>query len=267
MPKQILIAAHARSGSTFLCRLLKEMPEFQVYLEIFHFHLSVIQQHLHGDYETLKDQLGLSNDESSARTEIVCRCRDYLQLLSDMYPEKHLVFKIFPKHLPHHRLKEVISGSDVIIILRRNLLHSYISNVISHQTNKWEQFDTSNHKITFNERDFMNHVRSVVSFNHEVLQIARGIGKNPHIIDYESIANSEFPPSFINRYMSEILAESLTCGSGFLIKRKQDRRALATEKVKNKDALEAFLHNANLVELDFGEKNCRDSDYQNIITA
>ena len=56
MSRIFTVIAHARSGSTLLCRKLDERAEGRVYLELFHRNLKTIFNHLADSGAAVRDQ-------------------------------------------------------------------------------------------------------------------------------------------------------------------------------------------------------------------
>lgn len=50
MSKHIFIAAHARSGSTYLCQILSLFDDLKVYYELFHYNLASIENYWADEY-------------------------------------------------------------------------------------------------------------------------------------------------------------------------------------------------------------------------
>ena len=131
MCNQLLIAAHPRSGSTYLCRILGQFEQTEVFLEIFHTNPDVMKQHLKGAYPKVIQKLGLSGNDEFIRNEIISRNCQYTKILSSLYPYKTLVYKLFPGHLPPKHMQEQIKNSRFVLLLKRNLLHSYQPFIVS----------------------------------------------------------------------------------------------------------------------------------------
>ncbi len=82
MCNHLLIAAHPRSGSTYLCHLLGQFEQTEVLLEIFHTNPNVIKQHLKEAYPKVIQKLGLSVSDESIRDEIITKNCLYIKKLS-----------------------------------------------------------------------------------------------------------------------------------------------------------------------------------------
>ena len=131
--KLICLISHPRSGSTALMKKIEQETNSAAVLEIFHPHEDVICQHLNEGLgkdatEGVKASLGIKEIKPFGLTNPV----SYINKLKDAALSKgnqSLLFKIFPDHLrDESKLKEVLSISDYVIVLRRNTLQSYISN-------------------------------------------------------------------------------------------------------------------------------------------
>lgn len=134
--KYFVVIAHARSGSTLLCRKLEQFAQAAVYLEIFHPRLEVIKRHLGEHAETICDRTPGTTDVEK-RAFLATHPGEFIETLAAESPTPTLVFKIFPGHLKPPHLRQVIMNSAGVIMLHRNLLHSHISNKIAKEKKKW----------------------------------------------------------------------------------------------------------------------------------
>ena len=258
---RIFIAAHPRSGSTFLCKLLERAREVRVYLEIFHFDYDIIDQHLQGDLPFISQSMNLPADEKKARDELVYRHHEFVSLLQNINPDKSIAFKVFPKHLPDKLLGEVINESKLIVLLRRNLLQSYISSVISRKTQKWHGVDTSEERVEFNQADFVGHVRRVMDYYKRVTSLAEKYHIKLVALDYETLTISTDPIQVVSRALNGGLDHDINGNNGNLQIFKQDKRNKATEKILNAEEMMNYLEKFDLGMLNDGLVNCTDTDY------
>jgi LPS sulfotransferase NodH len=257
----IFIGAHARSGSTYLCKLLEQVQEFRVYYEIFHFNMEVIEYHLHGDFQKIAAEMGLPTDPGLARMQLLERHRDYLAALARLNAGKVLAFKVFPGHLPLIRLENFTRESSLVLLLHRNLLQSYISNLIVKKTDRWANFDTSLEKVHFEQAGFVQHVAHVTKFNQAVDSLARRQCKKILHVHYEELLKRK---GYQDTLLSEIetcLRQPMSVGSQAGRWDRQDKRSLASEKVSNPEELTAFLRQFDLLELDEAEKSVPNERY------
>jgi len=245
----ILIAAHARSGSTYLCRLLEQIRQIKVYFEIFHFQLDVIEQHLKGDYRRIAEILDLSEDPAVARPQIVDQAAKYIQTLAQLNPERTLAFKVFPGHLPANKLKPILCGAELLILLRRNSLHSYISNLIATKTNHWGWHDTSENKVQFDPAKFDQHRGNISGFNNFVRDVAESEGVKFLTLDYETLAYGDLLPTAMADVLSAQLDKVFTCAPREHTSRKQDKRVDALQKVSNPPDMLKHLRKRDLERL------------------
>jgi len=264
MSNNIFIAAHARSGSTFLCQLMQQISEIKVYYEIFHFHHSEIMQHLHGDYPDIARQLRLSDNEAQARRSLIQQNHEYLAALQKINKNRMLAFKVFPRHLPDESLRQVVSESRLVVILRRNLLQSYISTVIARNIQKWGRIDTSEEKALFSGDDFSNHVQTVTNYYKSVIQTAENQRIKVVYVDYESVATAHDPAKIIISTLSNGLGYQLHYSTDAVKITKQDKRCSAVDKVLNATEMMKFLDSHKLTVLNDGNTNCTDVDYARI---
>lgn len=260
MAKTIFIAAHPRSGSSYFCRLLGDVLGTQVYLEIFHQQHSVIVQHLRGRYPEIAQKLQLPTNEIQARQLLVHRNREYLTALQQLAPDNVLAFKVFPGHLGKQPLEQVLGRSQQIVVLRRNLLHSYISDVIAGRLQKWANTDTTAEKIEFSSHTFLAHVQRTNRYYEEVAAFAKVNAIDLKTMNYEEIIAAEKP--------AELLASTLHLPTPATNKKhpdtRQDKRSIASEKVTNAVEMLTFLESQGLALLNDSGSNCSDNSYRDL---
>ncbi len=260
MGKMIFIAAHPRSGSSYFCRLLGDVLGTQVYLEIFHPQHSVIVQHLRGKYPEIAEKLQLPTNELQARHHLTHRNREYLLALQQLNPDKTLAFKVFPGHLGKQALEQVLGRSQEIVILRRNLLHSYLSDVIAGRLQKWANADTSAEKVVFSSQNYAAHVDRTLRYYEDVAAFANSNKISLKLIDYEAIIAADNPAGLV--------ARTLDLPSPVKDKKqpdtRQDKRSIASEKVINAAEMLDFLESQGLALLDDSRENCSDDGYKKL---
>lgn len=243
--KNIFVAAHPRSGSTFFCGLLHSIPELKVYFEIFHSNIDVIKSHLHGDYEAVNHFFYPSGGELSKQTILSCS-EEYLQFLGEHNRDKRLVYKVFPGHLPQKQLNGVVSSSEVIVILHRNLLHSFISDSIATEMQRWASVDTSEKRTYFSPDKFISHVKKVIGFYDQIREL--GNDKTIVEVNYETIIAAASPILEIQKIFETINLKFDVDERMAKNFKRQDKRVLAEDKVSNPEELMLFLR-ANKLEM------------------
>jgi len=263
----IFIAAHARSGSTFLCRLMEKIKEVRVYLEIFHYHYDIIDYHLQGDLSVISEKMSLPADKKKARSELVFRYLEFVGLLEQINPGKVIAFKVFPKHLPDKVLADFVRENRFIVLLRRNLLHSYISDVISVKIQEWGTVDTSQEKIEFSPTDFAAHVRGVMNYYRKINLLSEKSRQKLVTLDYETLTTSIDPVQLISSMLSDCLGFGVETNTGTVEISRQDKRTRASDKVLNVGEMTDYLERFGLSILDDGLVNCTDTDYARIETG
>jgi hypothetical protein len=244
---------------------MQKISELKVYFEVFHFNHSEIVRHLHGDYPQIEQQLQLPADEAQARRTMVQGNHEYLAALQKINEDKILAFKVFPHHLPTEHLRQVLSESRTIVVLRRNLLHSYLSGVIAINIQKWSSVDTSQEKVVFSSDDFCAHVSKILDYYYSVVEYANNKQIRIVYIDYEQLATMLDPLVFLTSLLSDCLGGQVLCScDGSVSINRQDKRNDAASKVVNADEMLGFLKNYGLPMLNNGFVNCADDNYARI---
>ncbi|MFZ8201879.1 hypothetical protein [Alteromonas portus] len=222
-------------------------------LEIFHPFEDVICQHIDeglgkGTAERIKQSLGINEIKKFALSQPV----DYINILKEhALSEKNdgLLFKIFPGHISEReKLKEVISISDCIVLLKRNTLQSYISNKKAMQVGTYANVDTSSVKVDFNSNEFINWRRSIYSFFNTVFEIANELKESVTSFNYEEL----YAPSDSSKEsLYELLdLKSRVAQINQVVLKKQDKNTTAVGKVNNDREMVSFLIENGWEEMD-----------------
>lgn len=268
MRKQIFIAAHARSGSTYLCQLLSCFKDIKVYLEIFHYSLDQIASYLGDDSRVLLNFSDGSLSKQDVRNNLVFNCKQYLDVLKNANHNKMFAFKVFPEQLPPLQLKEVLLESKLVLLLRRNILHSYISTVIANNISLWGGVDTSEFKITFNKFDFEQHLRNVFLYYESIYSACENNRLSLTAIDYESLDQSDNSEFFLSR-LSDILFDNFgkrfEYFGGNSRATRQDNRKFASDKVCNADEMLDYLKKNDLEMLNNSDLSYLNIDFRTLV--
>lgn len=237
MQPSIFIAGFPRSGSTFLCSLLRGFDGLRVYQEIFHFDIKVIEDHLFGDFPEIERRYAEAGAGDDIRSALVKNPSTYIAHLEAINPSKSLALKVFPDHLDEKALMSAMGAFDQVVLLRRNLLHSFISLEIAQRSGQWHGAQTKGQKIYFDARYFYRYVNRISTFWGQIKRIADQL-KIPVVeLDYEALVALENPYDMI----AEQLHLQSAPGQTGQITRKQDSRRLASDKIYNYSSFIGFL--------------------------
>lgn len=241
MSRTFIVIAHARTGSTFICQQLGDLADARVYFELFHNDLEQTRRFLGENADPVWDRfqpLAAGN----LRDYLADHPLDLLNFLSERtYPDEQ-IFKLFPNHLNPDNVRAVLEHSSGVLMLHRNLLHSFLSHEIAMQTQKWVNDNTSDHKVAFDTKRFTGYIRFITGFYARVETILNQAGIAHTDILYEDVLTH---PERIETKLALALA-----GVGATLRtqrpdtaklRRQDSRPLASEKVSNPDELLDFL--------------------------
>lgn len=110
----------------------------------------------------------------------------------------NLVFKIFPEHLSHISLENILNISDYIIInYRNNLLDSFISEKKASISQRWTSLQTERkylEKINWNEQEYNIYKNKTINLLNNFIQ---KINKKYVMIAYENIHQSNNKINYI----------------------------------------------------------------------
>lgn len=234
-----VIVAYARSGSTLLCGILDAFSDANVYREIFHYHMKTIRQSFGGDADLILEPSDLPEGEQ--RRLLVIGAPDYLARISELIDQKLFVFKVFNGHLPPKPLQAVIEGSQGVIILRRNLVHAFISNEIAMARQVWGGAETSSDEVVFDAPKFFKESRAILEFQKIASDIANAAEIPVSECNYEDIADPDSGQEKVLTVMEQIKIPRKPDHEPRLIPKRQDTRRFASDKVSNKEDLLSAL--------------------------
>lgn len=243
--KKVCFIAHPRSGSTSLMKSIENLSRALCVLEAFHTSETVIKQHLNGAIganKALEDELGIQPSFSTYREYSQALPKEYLSALTKLAlsnEKELLLFKVFPGHLGDDRiLQQVLENSDIIIKLRRNSLHSYLSDLKAIKVGAYANVDTTNVKVEFIASAFENWRSGISSFFSRVDTMCEQIEKTHSLYHYEDIYGDNF--SKLIQLLNELGINSDQPAFSTQIV-KQDKNTFATEKVTNPLFLTKYL--------------------------
>jgi LPS sulfotransferase NodH len=250
----IFIGAHARSGSTYLCRLLGQIAAIKAYREVFHQRHGMIKRHLEGDYARVAHRLRLSEVGEVAREQIAGDPQAFIDALADLNPGQIIAFKVFPGHLSGAGLQQALRGARLVLLLERNLLHAHISSRIAMKTNRWGGHDTSTVKTRFHPDKFRQYCARITQYQNRVSDLADRLQVPITRLQYETMVDERSVLADLAAQLGRLLDCRLTVKRRPHDSRKQDRRVLASEKVTNPEELLEFLNRNDLSALNDGRR-------------
>jgi len=241
MKKPVLVVAHARSGSTFLCQLLAAFTGVRSYLELFHADPARLTAFLGPDLAHVRQRLGLDDDPTRMQRGIINRPDLLVDCLASLHPDATVSLKIFPPHLDARQLALLIPRCQGLIMLRRNLLHTYISRNIALATGAWSGIDTSKYAIRFTTEHFERHAAWVARFYAAADSIARSHGIPVTWLDYSALCAAGDPEPVVRHALEAAgVVDAGTFRPGQISITRQDERRSALDKVVNPDELKNY---------------------------
>lgn len=145
-PIRFVIFSFPRSGSELLCSKLHSHPDILCHRELFHrkgiFYSIDFHKHIYDDREVERDDLtsgkvGLDSMEGRNRSPENFMIKIWKHNLGF----KAIGFKIFPSHIPDAE-KLLLIDKDIkkILLLRRNKVRCYVSNLAAKKTRVWSHY-------------------------------------------------------------------------------------------------------------------------------
>lgn len=246
-PRTIVWIAIPRTGTNFLCSLVYHHPAIASYYEIFHpdqFYAGY-KTNVGGiiDYINRKYALNFSTAEDPQLIQwIHNNPAELIDTLLYFNPERYISFKLFPEHLDREAVKSTIIENRNIrkILVKRDLLTAYISHEIALQTYKWDNFDTSDIKISISVEKFTRWLNWAEAWYELFEEYDYLDERECSTINYEDIhahQTNRDKLAYIDRFLKNIGLEfqqyRLPSDDCIKIMQKQDKRKNLIEKIIN----------------------------------
>lgn len=259
MPKLFVILAYRRTGSNYLMKVLDSFSDIEFFGEVYHWDtvwmpISRKKQYVKwlANQHNINLKVGDKPHEDRELVEFNHAKPDYfLKFFDSSSKSKFAGFKLFPEHLHWHKLKEhILSNKSVSkIILERNLLDVYISDKILQQTQKSQEYNTSDIKLNIDCLDFKHWYFSTKAYYSRIELFLKNDNQKYFKLFYEDIHsknNDEEKTQYIHSWLVERGFEVAHNQKNGDYTKKQDKRSNSLQKVKNSSELADFLHLNNL---------------------
>jgi len=174
-----------RSGSNYLERTLDHFDGVMCHGELFNdrfigFH------HAH-----IENFAGYGKDQCKRRNEDI---NGFMQAVVAASEGNVVGYRIFPSHLKS-ALQETIYNKNIRkIVLRRNILHSFVSLQIANQTDQWIVLHKGTtkpfEKIQFEINDFLAHAAQYALFYSEIYDVLNTSGQKYAIVNYDEVGRA-----------------------------------------------------------------------------
>jgi len=237
-----------RTGTNFLCSLLNHHPAITSHFEVFShdkFHSGA-----HNNPERIIEYINqtyscgfVDSDDINLITWIHSNPSKLIEALVRFKQRRHISFKLFPNQLEDSVVTTAIAKNTCItkVIIKRNLLDSFISLEIVRKTKQWDNFDTSNVSVSLSVNKFNQWVKRANEWYALFENEGNRTNGGPIAINYEDIhahENNLEKLKYINRFLS---AAGLDVSEEDLVSirndigaiRKQDSRVDLAEKISN----------------------------------
>jgi hypothetical protein len=183
LPERFVILAAPRSGSNLLCTLLNSHPDIVCHHEVFN--PQGIFYAL--EYRDAPPDLGTRED----------RDREPLEFLAHLWREDwgvpHVGFKM-TRGQDERILTAVLEDRDIrkIVLRRANPLRTYVSELISRETGKWEAYrptelPVNRPRVRVNLEEFRSHVDANNAFYRRLEDVLERSGQVWHAASYECL--------------------------------------------------------------------------------
>lgn len=248
----IPVFSHPRSGSTFLMQLLSQANNVSEIMEPFHPYANVREANIN---EFLRRQKIAPANLTPGLVDLArVDPAQFLNYCANANNREILCVKCFPGHIDENKIEFFIKNAHGAIILKRNLVHSFISDEIATQTNKYTNTNTSDIKILFDSKKFKNWVKQKIIFLQQIEFIINSNKQKAIVVNYEDIIAQNMAG-----FISKMLYLGIELGQSFSLNdvwsNRQDQRIRATDKVTNPDELTTTLAEMGWLKLNDREKS------------
>lgn len=261
-----------RTGTNYICSLIHHFKEIDSFFEIFHrksVYIGSSQRHQKITQEIIEDinnkyNFKISSSDDSTFVDFVHQNPEYLlKAIRAKSHKKYISFKVFINHLEGEKLQSCIIENQKIkkIIIKRNLLDTYISDQFAQKLQTWTKADTSRLYISFEEKKFINWYQRQQEFYDFVEKQMISSDQQIISIDYEEIHKLDsdrdkflfmfdvFKQSGLEISQDNINAKILDQKFPPKTKKilqKQDNRESSLDKFSNPEELQFSLKKLNL---------------------
>ncbi len=190
----LVLISIPRTGTNFLCSLLNYHPLITSYYEIFHpkkFY-SGYQNNPEGIIEQINQKYSvnfLNSEDIKLINWIHNNPTKLIDTLVNFNLKQYVSFKLFPDHLNCSTIESAIIKNRNMkkILVKRNLLATYFSHEIAIKTNKWNNFDTSEIRVSLSVEKFAKWVNWAEQW-YDIFENNSSLEKKEcFVINYEDI--------------------------------------------------------------------------------
>lgn len=248
MVKHIFVLFVGRTGSTFLMQIFKTLYNSSVmcnYGEIFTTIEAIMETF------NAKEKLGISSE--NYRSYALNNPMEYIDFIeSNVDPNTEFLFsKIqIPYLMSKHEdmIKKILSRKNCeLVIVKRNILDSFISEKKARYVNRWNTTDTTNLRINIDPKEFFENYCKTVGYYKRLEDIIEKMGKKYIVLNYEKIhklKNNNEKIDFVlkNLKMLQICndIDDTKFDEKELLKR-QDKNDKNCNKISNYKSLQGYL--------------------------
>ena len=251
--KFISILALPRSGTNYLCGLMRRFQEIDSLYEIYHHQAVYVGNKNLSDriinYINYHHRLNIINNSDQILIDFVHQNpQEILKIISLQSSSEYISFKIFPNHLSPESFSSAIMQNSQIkkILVKRNLLNIYFSLKFAEITAVWRDQNTSNLKLDFDEDDFINWYADHQKYYQFIENECKKNNCQATVLEYEEIHSLQsdrekfiFLFNFLKSIGLELEESNLYIPDKKLsnLRKKQDVRTNILEKVNKPQSL------------------------------
>ena len=226
---------HGRCGSTFLCRLFSQYDNISANTEIARNFPEKINNRIWD--RDLKEKI-----QKHYPYENFDEFVESMRMLCD---KKFMSFKIFPYQAKKVSWSFENQKNSSFIILKRNILDSYLSYVIAEKNNIWESKDTTENRTKFCPHKFKIYYNDT---NKNINKINETIENSPHLklnfikVDYEEFMCETKQDKFMKKIFNFLKIKNMKkCEPKIFIAKEKQNKNKNFNFVGNKQQMFEFM--------------------------
>lgn len=254
MVKHIFVLFYGRTGSTFIMQILKCCKQCKVlcgYGEVFTSAKAIMKTY---DAQSKVDVL-----EEKYQKWAFQNPKQYLQFVDDSLQscnDNYLFSKIqiayilgknskISEEKISQNIEHILNFKDAsFVIIKRDIIDSYISLQKSKLVGKMSMVDTTAYKIEVNSDDFMKYFTEVQSSYYRIENLLKEMNKQFTILKYEDVIGAKDSTQHIINKMKQIgldleADQNKVKDERFVFK--QDRSKKLQDKITNYDSFKKYL--------------------------
>lgn len=250
----VVVFAIPRTGSTNLAKVMAGFENILSFEEVFHNEALYVGSHNQGGFSQFLKRKGVEFDDIYDPRIVSYFKRDVnrsFSLMNEYALERErsaFSVQIFHGHLPVYCVRQLLEGSrPPCIVLHRNPIDSFISNVKAAQTSKFENVDTTDISVSLIPQKYVEWYNNHAQFYGMIIHMLERAQAPYIVMKYDDLYGAD-KPHLSDQLLEQLepLGVSLGGYKGANELMKQDRETDYARKVANWDDFTTKLRRRGL---------------------